>query len=270
MEVCLTQHIDIKITSVPNGKDPCDFLLAAGKESFDAMIENAADVFEYKWARLKQLFSTDDTVAGRKNAIDEFLQTIATAMRTGAISAVEKGLIVNKLSRVIGMDSKEINVELSRRVSRAGQATAVENQRVRSVNFGQGLEANAQREVIEVLLNEPGLFEVVRGKVTPGDFDAGEMKTLVAGLFETLTEKPDASLAEILGATESLEMSAWLVELARAGEEKGNFRTRLDGALEVIERHRVLRQRPEVKTAEDLRCICENAGKRNPHSMGMT
>ena len=54
LEVCLSQHLDIKLAFVPQGKDPCDFVLAAGKEGFDAMIEQATDVLQYKWDRLQR------------------------------------------------------------------------------------------------------------------------------------------------------------------------------------------------------------------------
>jgi DNA primase len=43
--VALGSRIDIALASVPEGKDPCDFLLAQGKDAFERVIENATDVF---------------------------------------------------------------------------------------------------------------------------------------------------------------------------------------------------------------------------------
>jgi len=70
LDVCLEQRIDIKLASVPEGKDPCDFLLAAGKKGFERLIDEAVDIFQFKWDRLREKFATDDTLAGRKAAID--------------------------------------------------------------------------------------------------------------------------------------------------------------------------------------------------------
>ncbi len=42
LDVCLSQKIDIKIASIPEGKDPCDFILAAGKEAFERLIERSS------------------------------------------------------------------------------------------------------------------------------------------------------------------------------------------------------------------------------------
>ena len=51
LDVCLAQRLDIKLASVPEGKDPCDFLLMAGKEGFERLIAEAVDVFQFKWDR---------------------------------------------------------------------------------------------------------------------------------------------------------------------------------------------------------------------------
>jgi len=44
MEICLAQRIDIKIASVSEGKDPCDFLLSNGKEQFDELAEKFVSI----------------------------------------------------------------------------------------------------------------------------------------------------------------------------------------------------------------------------------
>jgi len=35
LEVCLSQHLDIKLAFVPQGKDPCDFVLSAGRRRWN-------------------------------------------------------------------------------------------------------------------------------------------------------------------------------------------------------------------------------------------
>ncbi len=278
LEVCLSQRIDIKLTSVPQGKDPCDFLLAAGKERFERLLEEAVDVFRFKWDRLIASFGSDDTLAGRKQAIEEFLQTVATSLWAGNLSAIDKGLIVSRLSKIIGLDSRETNAELTKRLARVAKAADhnVESRKVQSIDWGQGLSAVAQREILEVLLNEPELFDVVKHKITPEFFDVPALRQTAAVLFETLNTDINASLAKILARTESIEVGKCLTELASAGEEKGNFQSRLTGALDVLVRHQVQKKKSQIKTidTEDqtrfLRDVYESTGKQNPRSLGMT
>ena len=276
LEICLAQHIDIALASVPEGKDPCDFLLAAGKERFEQLIDEAVDVFQFKWNRLTESFSRDETLAGRKSAIEEFLQTVATSLWSGNLAAIERGLIVNRLSKIIGLDSKEINAELHKRIGRSAKTASynVENQKVRSVDLGEGLFAIAQREILEVLLNEPKLFEIVKQKITAEDFDVPMLRQTASILFEMLSTSPETRLAEIIAGTESPEAGSLIVELAQSGEAKGNFKSRLTGALDAIGRHQAQTRKSEIKAIEDqtqfLRRFLENTGKQNPYNTGMT
>ncbi len=275
LDVCLSQRIDIKLASVPEEKDPCDFLLAAGKEEFERLVNEAVDVFQFKWDRLKQRFGGDETLVGKKAAAEEFLQAIATGFSAGSLPPLERGLIVNRLSRIIGLDSKQIGSELSRRVNRLARTASynVENQKVQSIDWGQGLFSAAQREVLEVLLNEPRLFKTVKQKITAEVFDVPILRQTAEILFETLSSDIAAPLTEILARAESVELGECITELSQAGEEKGNFQSRLTGALQAIERHLAERQKSDIKTVGDqkefLRCIYNNTGKENPHNVGM-
>jgi hypothetical protein len=93
-------------------------------------------------------------------------------------------------------------------------------------------------------------------------------------VFETLSADPDASLKEILTKAESVEAGGAIVELARLGEEKANFSTRLTGALEAMQRLKRQKKRTQIKPAGDqtkfLRRFSENTVKQNPHNVGMT
>lgn len=274
LDVCLAQRIDIKLASVPEGKDPCDFLLAAGKEGFERLVDEAVDVFQFKWDRLREKFADDDTLAGKKAAVDEYLQTVATGMQAGNIPALDVGLRVNQISRIIGLDGRQINIELSRRVRRAERAASYDRRerRLTNVDYGQGLWAAAQREVLEVLLNESGLFETTRGKIAAESFDVPILGQVAAILFEVLKDNGEATLSAVLARTESVELGNCIMELAAAGEQKGNFKVRLAGALATMERCRTQKRNSRTDAIGDpkeyLQKVREQAGK-NPHSVGM-
>ena len=275
LEVCVSQRIDIRLASVPEGKDPCDFLLAAGKERFEQLVDEAVDVFDFKWNRLTETLGSDDTLAGRRLAVEEFLQTIAASLWSGHVPAIDRGLIVNRVSKIVGLDAKQINAELSKRIKRVAKTASydVVNTDMRSIDWGQGLAAAAQREVLEVLLSKPKLFEIVKQKTTADAFDVPILMQIAGILFETLSTDINTPLRIILAKAESVELAKALVELSDAAEQKGNFESRLAGALDVLQRYQAHKKPSRVKAAEDetefLRCVHERTGKRNPHSLGM-
>ena len=275
LDVCLSQRIDIKITSVPKGKDPCDFLLTAGKEEFDRLINEAIDVLQFKWDRLTEKFNNEDTLTGKKQAVEEYLQAIATGFYSGRIPAIEFGLRVNQISKIIGLDSKQITADLNKRIRQAANTANREanERKALNIDYGRGRIAIAQREILEVLLNKPELFETVKNRISINMFDVPALKQIAEMLLEMLQGNINVSLREILANTDSTELSNCLMELVQTGEDKGNFESRLVGALDTIERYKVHKKNDSIKTIEGqkeyLQRLKESKGKENPHSVGL-
>ncbi len=266
LEVCLAQRIDIKLTFVSQGNDPCDFILSEGAEAFKQLVADSIDVMEYKWQRLQAGLSASDTLADRRRITEEYLRTVATAVAAGRRDAVAEGLIGTKLSRIIGLSEQETRRQLERyaRSMTRNRTLAVRNQKVVSMDAGYGKEAEAQREILRVLLNEPQLFGDVTRRIKVEDFDVAVYREIAQGLFSALAENPAASLAEVLARIESEEGGNKVVELEASRGPKGNFAKRLADALEVIESRRadVVKEelRQNLSDDDSLRLLQEGAG----------
>jgi len=276
LEVCLAQRLDIKLGFLPEGQDPCDFLLAAGKDAFERIVADATDVLQFKWDRLRKAFESDESLAGRRAVLDEFLQAVATGLAANNLPLLDSGLIVNRLSKIIGLTAREINADLSKRMGRAAQTLSRDNPQRRETNkadWGHGLYAAAQREVLEVLINEPGLFADHGAQISPELFDVPLLRQMADLLWDALRLGESFSLSAVLAGTESVALAESLVELQTAGERKGNYASRLSDALEVLGRRQRRAQTTHVQTAEsqadtrpeDRDCPVPE----NRHSIGM-
>ena len=253
LEIFLAERIDIRVASVPQGKDPCDFVLAAGKEGFEGVVNAAIDVMEYKWRRLVESFEGSDTITQRKAAAEEFIKTAATAFAAGQMDTITKGLIISRLANILGLGNKEIEAELKKRAGRlsSGASFAVPNQKVVSIEPPTGFFESAQREMIEVLLNEPKLFELVRQKIKVEMFDSPKFRPIASVLFEMLENEENFSLAGFLRCFESVEDGQIIVELADSGEKKGNLEVRLNDALKAFEEQRSRIEKQEAQKIDD-------------------
>jgi DNA primase len=278
LEVCLAERIDIKLAFVPEGKDPCDFLLTSGRDAFDKVVAGAVDVMEFKWQRLVGGLGDSDNFADKRAAIEEYLRTVAVAMRGSGIDPIAKGLIGNKLSKIIGLGEEPTKRELAKHIGRLNRSTGykVQNQKVVGVDLPDGLFARAQREILEVLLNEPRLFENVTGTVTVEDFDENTLRQIAQVVFDSLARSEKATLAQLLSRLESVEAGSAIVEMAQAGRKKGNFKERLEEALNVVADHIQDIEKGRMKSTlsdddtESLRKINEilpRTNKRNPGMM---
>jgi len=262
----------------PAGKDPCDFLLAEGKRPFQKLIQNATDVFTFKWNRLAEKFNADQSIPARKQAVDEFLDAVAVALNAGNLPAIETGLIVNRLANIISVHPKDLRAELKTKVNRAKKAAqydtfTTENQKVTNLDLGRGLAAAAQQEIIEVLLNQPNLFKTVKQNITPETFDAPLLSQIADILFDLLKENPKPALKDILSRTESVELSNAIVHLADVGEQKANYQQRLAAAIDALKHAQKQKTAQNIKTIKDqkhyIQQLTRNTEKTNRHNIGL-
>jgi hypothetical protein len=235
------------------------------------MIDEAEDVLKFKWDRLNQKFESDTTLAGRKQAVDEFLQTVATGIQAGNLSPIDRGMVVNRLSGMIGLGTRQIEIELVRRM-RSGVSAPGKSPRKPSDAgvLGQGINAVTQREILEVLLNEPRLYQSFQEDIAVETFDDPILKQVAQRFFELLKVNPEANGTDLLARIDSVEVGQVVAELMLVGEQKGNFQLRIEGAIDVLRRTRLFAQR-DVAGQESLELLNARrtpAGERNTRSLG--
>ena len=272
LEICLVEQIDIKLSSVPQGKDPCDYVLAAGGEAFKKIIETATDVMQYRWDRLTEKFGSSDNISDRRAATEEFLRSVATASKGKVIDVITYGLIINRLSRILQIQPEDIKRELARRQSSRLVVNTIENAKVSSIDLGSGFGAKAQAEIIEVLLNEPRFFESAAKKVKADDFDVPVLKDIWLLLEQTIADGVEFSLANLLAKTESEQIASLLVKLSDNGQDIETLKGRLTGAITALEEYnnKKLSQKPKTLDDEQLRKISSiktKPDRRNPGLM---
>jgi len=239
LEVCLAENIDIKLAFASEGKDPCEYLLSSGKEAFEGLVENAQDVMEFKWERLVEGLGNSDNIADKKAVVEEYLRTVVAGMQGGKIDELARGLIVSKLSGIIGMDAASIERLIGQMNSRASRnaSYAVQDQTVVSVDLGKGLFAKAQHEIIEVLINAPGLYSKVKGVVGVEDLTVPVLREIAVPLFELLESDREFDLLELMGRIESTSVSSLLTSMSDVGNAKGDVRKRITGAVAAVEKY---------------------------------
>jgi hypothetical protein len=221
-------------------------------------------------------FEGDDSLANRRTILNEFLQAVATGLAANNIPVLDSGLIVNKLSKIIGLTPREINADLSRRMGRVSKTMKSDGDRrneVEPIDWGQGLYAAAQREVLEVLLNEPALFQGRQEEICVSLFNVPILRQIAEVLLDALRSDDGFSLSGLLARIESVSLAEGLVALQAAGEQKGNYASRLADAVSVLRRYRKDSQTIGLdQEGNEVRGVAAADGSgagQNPHSLGL-
>ena len=275
IEVCIGQGVDIRIAFVQEGKDPCEFLLAKGTDAFNRILENAIDVMEFKWQRLQDGLAGSDNIADKKEAIEEYFRVVAAAMNSQAIDPISKSLMKTKLQQITGLSADEVQRQLKKLMAR-GQSYAVRDQKVVSQAAGEDLMLRAQREILEVLLNESSLCEKVAAHIGPDEFGDDELREIALAVFDAAASGQKTDIVDILQRIESVQAGRQAVTLAENGENKAHYEERLTDALKIIDKYKEEQEKDllakQIKCGQDqslikLTDMLKKSNKRNP---GMT
>lgn len=275
LDLCLSQKADIKLASVPEGKDPCDFILENGEEAFKEVVSKAVDVMEYKWSRLKESLDSSDTITDSKSAVQQFIETVAAGLRGGNIDPLASNLIIARLANLTGIDSAALKQQLRQRASKtqSGHGFVEENSRVVSRDMGRGYLAKAQQELIEVLVCQPGKFEQISEKISSEMFDVPILKLIAEKLFEVVRQGTDGVFQKTLAMLESPEAAQLLTDLEAKGSEKEHYDQRIEAAIKAFDEHNTNKHKMKIETIDDetekLRQLQSSLQKKNLRNTGL-
>ncbi|MBN2211767.1 MAG: DNA primase [Sedimentisphaerales bacterium] len=247
IEVFFRHHLEVRLATIPEGKDPCDYLLLRGKEAFDEVIHNSVDALQYKWNQTCQRLNQANSLSGRQQAAEAFLELVAQAFTQEQVDAVTRGFIENHLAQLVGLPSEEVRQRVNRLSKQ--QRTGVTRQRNTMEERWLTLDSheNAIREIVEVLLNRPDLFSQVQQVLDSADEVHSErLKPLVQQVWPWCLQGED-NLAMLTATCEDPDICADITDLAQRGEERGNFEARLKGALERLEDEKPRQHRGQLR-----------------------
>lgn len=245
LAICLAEKIDIRMAFVPEGKDPCDYLLQAGADAFRRILEQAQDLFDYSWQRFQEQIEQSDTLADRAEVTRKFLQNVAAGITVGKIDSVTRTLLLSRLSGLLNLPVSRIEAELKKIIRKNEFSKPDEPKKPSSVHYS----IEAQREVLRALLNEPGLMAEEEEKIRPELFTEPILKEIAAVLLADLNEGVEPTAAQLCGRFESPQAAQTIVELVEEGQRGGDLRTRLHRALDVLREDLRNREKETIKPA---------------------
>ncbi|MFH0939569.1 MAG: DNA primase [Planctomycetota bacterium] len=183
LDVLFTEQMPAQIARLPDlQKDPCDYLLANGKDAFLAAIKQRLDLFEYKFDMVRQKYDLL-APAGLKNAAEELM---------ALISLIPDTLLKNRyryeVLKRLNVDERDLRYEV-RNVpvaSSTDRETGADDIGVLSAPETE--LAQAERELLRFLFHEPAWLETALAQVDLAAFTGGPESAIGRALLEGLGE----------------------------------------------------------------------------------
>ena len=258
IHVALPRSVTVRLARVPEGKDPSDFLFEGHVGEFSDLLKHAVDALEFMWSHAQRRFQGEGTGAARSEAIRDFLRLIAAAVESRAVDAIHRGLLVNQVSHLLRLDRAEVDRLLARMATRqaprvTGTAPAGDDP-PRSPPADE--EQAAWVNVLEVLLNEPGLLSAL-GTSPPdlGRIADAHDRSIASVVLELADSLGEFRVSDVLLRFHEAADVDRVMELARRGARRGNYADTLRVALDRIQRamrdEELEQSRQRVTTAVD-------------------
>ena len=248
LEVFISQQLQVRVATIPAGNDPCDFVLAEGAEAMTKLIDEAPDAMQYVLdRRMEQYKAAGDNLADRRRIIDEFLQLIVSSESYGAIDEVRRGQLAQHVGHMLNVPAADLQQQMRRLARRLPRAPSRGNyESAPPDQLDPGLPAPAattdiplaERNVIEVLINDPELFDTAAERIDPEDFTSPPLHAIARHVWR-LGSAGHLHMDELLAVEELANLGALLVDMAAVGEDRSNYEPTLAGAVD----HIVLRRR---------------------------
>ncbi len=270
LEIFLQQQLQVRVATIPAGKDPCDYCLAEGADALRTLLAEAPDALEYAWSRRQRaLQQAGGNLADRRQVVEDFLRLIASSSAYGAIDEVRRGQLAQHIGQLLNIGPADLQREMKRLVRKVPTRSARGGlQGPGGGQYASDLSAMAERQVLEVLLAESELFDHAAERIGPEDFQHPEYRMLAGPVWARGMEGT-LSVEEMLADEGLAEAGAMLTELAISGQRRGNYQATLDGAVECIlfRRHRQETEKLKEGGLDDemtLRRIHQNAKGPSP------
>ncbi|HWE38136.1 MAG TPA: DNA primase [Isosphaeraceae bacterium] len=204
LELFLGHEIDARVLTLPDGLDPCDFLLKEGADAFRGLVDQAVDPLDFAIERATTRFDLDSPEEARR-AAESVLAVLAKVPAVGREGlGLKLGVALDKLARRLGLPVDELRPRLrqlrrdeARRLGKKATTTpnptaATEPAAAPMVSEDitirpEGLDP-LDRELVRAVLNEPTLVGPLVSRVAAGTLRDAPLRRILQACYDLYGE----------------------------------------------------------------------------------
>ena len=232
--------IEVRVVTVPEGKDPDEFIKARGPEAFRALIEDSENGMEYRLHRAAEGFdlNTDDGKVGYLRAAAEIIAELPDsvsrevyAMRVAGQCSVTADAVRDAVKQVRRRREKRERRTFERENTRPERNMRPTGSEIR---FANPASAKAEMGVINLLYRSPELFKEGGGPPAE-DFSSPELAHIYTAMLELSRNGLNTDAASLGARLTSEEMSLFTsiiqdpVSLPNAKQALDDYISKLHG-----------------------------------------
>jgi DNA primase len=263
LELFVAEQVDLRILTLPEGLDPCDFLHQKGAAAFAELLANSAvDALEHAFSTVTRGVDVDRDVYGASRALERLVSIVAKAPRLRADTTGEDRFreekILQRLAAWFRVDEKEVRRRLTvlrRRSQGRGANILPATEAVSSAESGEAPEIidSTQREFLELLLAYPECLPFVREQLAMEYLGRGMCRKIYDICCRLADAGVEASFGRLMLEFDEPTVKNLLVDLDETSQSKGrqaaDHQNLLGELINTFKRKESEKQRPRQITA---------------------
>ena len=228
LELFLGHELDVRVLTLPDGVDPCDFLLEKGADAFRSLVDQAADPLAFVLDRASERFDLGSSEGARQasESVLSVLSRVPSVSRAGLDVKVAKAL--DGLSRRLGVPVSTLDRRLRQlqREARAPRAPRPSPTTVANMNLSKSVDQitatatattalvrlrdldSTDRELVKIVLSEPASVGQVISRVAASTLRDAPLRTILQACFDLHGEGQPATFERVALRLEDPQLRA--------------------------------------------------------------
>ena len=222
-------EVDLKILTLPEGIDPCDFIATHGGDAFRQLLTTAVDALEHKFLSVTHGLDIATDTHRSTAAVEQVLATLAQ-LRPAAAAASSPALLreqqmLGRIARQFRLPEEQLRNRLSalRRAARARPAATRRVDAAESSPVPRRRPATLpawDRELLELILLEPALFARIEAVVDAAAFESDVARAIFAACLRLAHDEQPIDFQHLAFAFDDAATKNVLVELDESSQAK--------------------------------------------------
>ncbi|WP_027633989.1 DNA primase [Clostridium hydrogeniformans] len=179
LEILKNTGFDVRVLTVPNGKDPDEFIRANGKEAFLRLANNSEPLIDYRLKKAKEGINFKD-----KEMVIKYTRNVTEILAN--LDSIEKDVYIKKISEETGIKEEAIYDNLNddiKKVSYKGSNMNTSDD-FRQKLYVESAYVKAARSILKMVLENYSL-EYIYSNMNPDDFIIEAHKILYKVILES-------------------------------------------------------------------------------------
>lgn len=215
LELFVAEQMDLRVLTLPDELDPCDFLLQRGPEAFGELVEQAVDALEHKFVSALRTADASGSTHAANRAVEEVLTTLGKAPRLQASTStaikLREDQILFRLAARFGTSEARLRERLAELRRPRGKAPrepepAPARQEVAKLVL-------AEQWLLQILLQTPECLDEVRREISPSDFSCPRRRQLFATCCALADARQPPTYQRLMLELEDPDLKGLLVQL---------------------------------------------------------